>query len=132
MTPSPGRKVGRIEDAISGVLRTGVSTSLVLISAGTLITFVRGGYGGRGPEVARLIGPGGSFPRTASWFFGGLLHLDGQAVIVAGLLLLVVTPVTRVAVSLVAFATERDRTYVSITALILLLLLLSFALGNAG
>jgi uncharacterized membrane protein len=82
--------------------------------------------------VARLAGPGGSFPRTAAWFFGGLAHLDGQTVIVAGLLLLICTPVARVAVSMVAFARQRDRLYFAITAAVLVLLLLSFALGKVG
>ena len=35
-------------------------------------------------------------------------------------------------VSLVGFARERDRTYVLITAAVLALLILSFALGKAG
>ena len=54
------------------------------------------------------------------------------AVIVAGLVLLIATPVIRVAVSLVAFTRERDRTFVAITATVLFLLLLSFLLGKAG
>ena len=35
----------------------------------------------------------------------------------------------RVAVSILAFAIERDRAYVVITSIVLLLLILSFALG---
>jgi uncharacterized membrane protein len=45
---------------------------------------------------------------------------------------MIITPVTRVAVSIVAFAMERDWRYVGITALVLLVLLVSFALGKAG
>ena len=132
MTSHPKRKVARTEDTISRVLRTGVNASLVLLAAGTLLSFLGTGYGGRSSDVARLTGAGGSFPRTFSWFVAGLLHLDGQAVIVASLLLLIATPVARVAVSMAAFSVERNRTYVAITALVLLLLLLSFALGMAA
>jgi uncharacterized membrane protein len=82
--------------------------------------------------VARLIGPAGAFPRTADWILGGLLRLDGGAVIVAGLLLLIATPVLRVAVSIVSFSKERDRAFVVITSAVLGLLLLSLVLGRAG
>ncbi len=133
MTASPQKRPVQAEDAISAILRAGVGASLVLIVAGSLLSFLRdGGYAAHRSEVARLTGEGGSFPRTLSWFFGGLVHLDGQAVIVAGLLVLIATPVLRVAVSAVVFARERDRTYVAITITVLLLLLLSFELGRAG
>jgi uncharacterized membrane protein len=121
------------EDTISWVLRVGVTASLVLIASGTLLSFLQAGGYRRGPaEVSRLVGPGGAFPRTSFWFVGGLARLDGQAVIVAGLLLLIATPVLRVAVSMVSFARERDHVFAAITAAVLALLLLSFALGKAG
>jgi uncharacterized membrane protein len=121
------------ERAISRILRIGVTASLVALTAGTLLAFIRGGgYGGQPAEVARLIGPAGAFPRTAAWILGGLLRLDGRAVIVTGLLLLIATPVLRVAVSIVSFAKERDRTFVVITSAVLGLLLLSLVLGRAG
>ena len=48
----------------------------------------------------------------------------------AGLLLLIATPVTRVAVSIFAFVYEKDRVFVIITIIVLSLLLLSFFLGR--
>ncbi len=126
-------KESSIADTISRVLWVGVTASLILITGGTLLSFLQeGGYGGQPGEVVRLTGAAGAFPRTLSWFMGGLAHLNGQAVIVLGLLLLIATPVARVAVSAVAFAKERDRTYVTITLVVLALLLVSFALGKAG
>jgi uncharacterized membrane protein len=119
------------ELAISRILKVGVEASLALIVAGSLLSFVQAGaYGPLPSDVARLTGPGGSFPRTAVWLAWGILHLRGQAVIVSGLLLLIATPVLRVATSVVAFALERDRAFVAITAVVLLLLLASFALGG--
>jgi uncharacterized membrane protein len=131
MEPVP-ESTARTERLISRVLRVGVYTSLALIAAGTLLSFAGGGYGRQPSDLARLTGPGGAFPRTLDWFGHGLLHLDGQAVIVAGLLILILTPIVRVMVSLAGFARERDRTYVLITAAVLALLILSFALGKAG
>jgi uncharacterized membrane protein len=46
-----------------------------------------------------------------------------------GLLLLIATPIARVAFSLVAFMLERDRTYVVITAIVLTILLYSLVSG---
>ena len=60
------------------------------------------------------------------------LHANGQAVIVLGLILLIATPVVRVAVSTAAFAQQRDRAYVAITLVVLALLGVSFVLGKAG
>jgi uncharacterized membrane protein len=53
-------------------------------------------------------------------------------VVTAGLLLLILTPILRVAVSIVAFIIEKDRIFVFITATVLAVLLLSFLLGKAG
>jgi uncharacterized membrane protein len=133
MSPADETKDKGTEDTISWVLRVGVAASLILIAGGTIRSFLQDNRYWAGPaEVPRLIGPAGAFPQSGEWLLRGLLHFDGQAVIVAGLLLLIATPVTRVAVSLVAFARERDRAFVGITATVLFLLLLSFLLGKAG
>jgi uncharacterized membrane protein len=130
--PGDGPPTGT-EAAVSSILRMGVAASLALLATGSCLSFLQsGGYGAQPAEVHRLTGAGGAFPRTAGWFFAGLRHGDGQAVIVAGLALLIATPVLRVAVSVVAFARQRDRTFALITALVLLLLLLSFGLGMAA
>lgn len=50
---------------------------------------------------------------------------SGRGLIQLGLLLLIATPVARVAFSAVAFALQRDRTYVVVTLIVLALLVLS-------
>ena len=74
--------------------------------------------------------PGVAFPHSVRDVLRGIRESRGQAVVTLGLLLLIATPVLRVAVSIVAFAYERDRPYVVITTIVLLLLILSFALGT--
>jgi uncharacterized membrane protein YfcA/uncharacterized membrane protein len=66
-----------------------------------------------------------NFPQTFDQVWAGLLVLRPQAVIALGLLLLIATPVMRVAVSVIAFAAERDRRFVVITLVVLLILLFS-------
>ncbi len=65
------------------------------------------------------------FPQTFNQVWVGLLILRPQAVITLGLLLLIATPVLRVAVSIPAFALERDRRFVVITTIVLIVLLFS-------
>jgi uncharacterized membrane protein len=62
---------------------------------------------------------------------GAIIHAMGfssfRASIQFGLLLLIATPIARVAFSLVGFAMERDRTYVVITAIVLAILIFALA-----
>ena len=62
----------------------------------------------------------------------GLGQGDPLAILALGLIVLLLTPVARVAISIFAFARERDWLYVGITTLVLLILLMSFLLGRGG
>ena len=63
--------------------------------------------------------------RSVSGTVAGVLKGDTRALMQLGVLLLIATPIARVALSLVGFAKEGDRRYVAITALVLALLLFS-------
>jgi len=129
--PDQDARVRRAELIISGVLRTGVISSLLVILAGTALTFLHHPeYVSSPTELGRLTEAGGAVPQTLGQVAAGILRLQGQAIVSAGLLLLILTPVMRVAVSILAFVAQRDRTYVMITTVVLLLLLLSFFLGQ--
>ena len=56
---------------------------------------------------------------------------DGRAIIECGLLLLIATPVARVFFSIIAFALEKDRLYVVLTLIVLVILLYSLLGGVA-
>ena len=121
----------RAELAISTVLRVGVSVSLAIIVAGTILSFVHHPtYVSSSAELARLTKPGAAFPRTLEQVLAGLRDGRGQAVVVLGLLVLIATPVARVAVSILGFFYQRDRVFVVFTTVVLILLLLSFWLGR--
>jgi uncharacterized membrane protein len=79
----------------------------------------------------RLSQPGEAVPQTLQDVLSGVRELRGQSIVAAGLLLLILTPVVRVATSILVFVAQSDRTYVLITSVVLLLLLLSFLLGHA-
>jgi uncharacterized membrane protein len=132
-TPTVPRSVRKAELVLSTVLRVGVLSSLALILAGTLVTFVHNPELVSSPdELARLTQPGASFPHTLRDVVTGLADLRGQAIVVLGLLLLIATPVTRVTVSILLFMEEDDRVYAAITTVVLMLLILSFVIGAAA
>ncbi|EQD39961.1 membrane protein containing DUF1634, partial [mine drainage metagenome] len=121
----PGADDGLIrktELVISGVLRGGVLLSVAVILAGVCYYY-----------ALRLLGhlPYTTFPDTLAEVGAGLKAGQPTAIITAGLLVLLATPVLRVAVSIVAFAIEKDRTYIIITAIVLAILLFSiFGIGT--
>jgi uncharacterized membrane protein len=122
-----------VELVISTLLRVGVATSLTVIVAGTILSFVHHpDYVSTPDALTHLTEPGAAFPHTLSQVSEGLRQQRGQAVIVVGVLLLIATPVLRVAASIVGFIYQRDRVYVVITSIVLALLLLSFWLGRVA
>ncbi len=126
----------KIEILISDILRWGVALSLGLMVLGTALVFLRadtyGAGGGNAEDLARLIALEHTIPHSLSWLGRGLLALDGQAVIVLGLLLLIATPVLRVVASVLVYLRERDWAYAGITGTVLALLVLCFLLGKVG
>lgn len=126
-------RVRRVELLISLLLRTGVLTSLLVVVAGTVVTFANHpSYLSSHRELESLTGSAAVFPHTPGAVARGVRDGDGPAIVTAGLLILIATPVVRVAVSILAFVYQRDRRFVVITSVVLALLLASFALGRAG
>ena len=119
------RLVRQAELIISNVLRGGVLLSAAIILLGVVLFYARAAATGHTPAIT-------SYPTSLPAVWRGLTQGDALAIISVGLLILLATPVVRVAVSIVAFALEGDRRYVIITTLVLLILLASFILGKAG
>jgi uncharacterized membrane protein len=124
---------GRFEGLIGTILRVGVLVSVTVVVIGVAVSSVRhpasltSAY-----ALDRLIAVHGNYPSSIPGVIRGIWRIEGAAVVSAGLLVLVLTPVLRVAASLVLFARERDWRFVVITAVVLGLLVLSFAVGRAG
>jgi uncharacterized membrane protein len=69
--------------------------------------------------------------RSLGGIVRGALALRASAIIQLGLVLLIATPVARVAMSLVAFVLQRDRVYIVVTSIVLALLIYSLTGGIA-
>lgn len=125
--------VRKVELLISNLLRIGVISSLLVVVAGLVISFAHhSGYLHSEAEMRQVISAGHPPWNSLTELWSGLLHFRGEAIIMAGLLLLIATPVMRVAVSIVTFIVERDMIFVVVTTFVLAMLILSFVLGKAG
>jgi uncharacterized membrane protein len=115
-----------VEKAVSLVLRTGVILSAAVICLGLALLLAKGSIANQARIDAAI-----PYPRDLRALLAGLLTLDPASVIVLGLLALIATPFTRVAVSIVAFALERDWRYVLVTVAVLAILIMGIVLGMA-
>lgn len=115
---------------ISRLLRTGVAVSALLVVSGMILVFHHHpDYRSSKDELRALTSASTPYPHTIPDVLRSVRDGRGQGIAMLGLLLLIATPVARVAVSIVLFAIERDWQYVIITMLVLALLVLSFVLG---
>ena len=112
----------RLEQIVGGLLRTGVLLSAAFVLAAGAWWLVEAGRGV--PAYQHFHGEPADLRRPAV-LVKNLAHPRPAAVIQFGLLLLIATPVARVVLALVAFALERDRAYVVITLLVLVVLVYS-------
>jgi uncharacterized membrane protein len=67
---------------------------------------------------------------SISHIFRSALHGDGAAIIQIGTLLMIATPVARVAFAIYAYLRSHDRMYVVISSIVLLLLLYGIFFGT--
>jgi uncharacterized membrane protein YfcA/uncharacterized membrane protein len=109
---------------IGWILQGGVLISAAVILFGVILLLVRSG----GATPAALV----NYPHSLPGLVRALSAFQPQAVITLGLVLLIATPVVRVATSIVAFALEHDYRYVVITLVVLLILLYSLFFGDRG
>ena len=125
--PKNARQVKSYTSVIIGwILRSGVILSATIISIGLLLLLLhQGGIAGTGVSL-------GSFPHTLSQVWSGLMMLRPQAIIVLGLLLLIAIPIVTVITSMVAFTIERDRRFVVIAGIVLVILITSLLIGRGG
>jgi len=117
----------RIKAIIGNLLRTGVLIAATVTSIGGVIYLAHSGqfvtqYHAFHGEPANL--------RGIKDIWSDAFHGDGLGTMQLGLLLLIATPVARVAFSLFAFAIQQDRLYVVVTLVVLGVLTFSMTGGR--
>ena len=109
-----------IEQVIGRLLQVGVLLASAVVLVGGALLLIR--HGGE-PSALSVFRGAASHLRSVTGAFRGLLEGNPRAIVQFGIVLLIATPVARVALTLVAFAVQRDRLYVGLTSLVLALLL---------
>jgi uncharacterized membrane protein len=113
----------KMDMAISRMLRVGVSIAAFVVLAGWILYLWRAH--GVLPDYHHFHG----VPSPADRFtpvFEGIRHLDSRSLIRLGILLLIATPIMRVAFCVYSFAIQKDKIYVLVSAVVLTVLLYSF------
>jgi len=117
----------RIENILGNLLRAGVLLSALVVLIGGVVYLLRHGHS---PVDFRVFRGEPADLRDVRGIIRDTLSLRGRGIIQLGLLLLIATPVARVAFSIFGFAKEHDRMYVVFTVIVFSILLYNF-LGSA-
>jgi uncharacterized membrane protein len=127
MLPQRGWTDEQAEQIIGNLLRAGVLAAALLVLVGGVLYLAH--YGGQQPQLAGFHGEPSNL-RSPSGVVKDALEGRRRGLIQLGLLLLIATPIARVAFSVVVFARQRDRLYVGVTLFVLAVLIFSLAGGR--
>lgn len=112
----------RVEQIVGNLLRAGVLSAAGIVLVGAVLYLRQ--HGATIPDYEKFKGEPPALRRFTD-VVADAMTLDGLSVIQLGLLVLLATPVARVAFSVIAFVLLRDRLYVLITLVVLAVLLFS-------
>jgi len=118
----------RVEQIIGRLLQLGVLLAAVVVLAGGVMLLIQ--YGSNVAAFQIFHGESAALKSVAA-IVTSALRGDSRGIVQLGLLLLIATPVARVALTLGAFAIQRDRLYVLTTLIVLVLLLYGLIWGRA-
>ncbi len=112
----------RLETIIGRLLQAGVLLAAAVVTIGAL-AYLAGHHADRVNYRSFVAGE----PEicTVSGIVRSAAHLSSLGIIQFGLLILIATPVARVALAIAGFALERDRLYTVVSLIVLLILLAS-------
>jgi uncharacterized membrane protein len=116
-----------VEQVVGRLLQLGVLIAAVVVLVGGVLLLVQHG----GTSIAYSVFHGEPDElRSIAGIIRGVRATRSESIVQLGLLLLIATPIARVAFTLVAFILQRDRTYVIITTVVLALLLYGLVFGK--
>ena len=112
----------KLDHILGNLLIAGVALSALVVVTGAVIYLFR--HAAQHPEYGVFHGEPASF-RTVRGILKSSSEWSGRGLVQLGLLLLIATPVARVAFSLLAFLRQRDLLYCAFTLIVLGVLLFS-------
>jgi uncharacterized membrane protein len=110
----------QMDITISILLRVGVTLAAAIVIVGGILYLIHNGHDM--PEDHVFRGEPADL-RQIPGVLHDVLALQGRGIIQLGILLLILTPVARVAFSVFAFWQQRDRLYTVITLIVLVILI---------
>jgi len=117
----------RLETIIGRLLQIGVLIAATTVLAGGILYLIQIPSG---HVNYRSFAPGNTALNSLPGIVLSASHFESLGLIQLGLLLLIATPVARVAMAVAGFALERDRLYTVVSLIVLLVL--AFSLIHAG
>jgi uncharacterized membrane protein len=112
-----------IELLVGRLLRTGVVTASCIVLLGGILFLIQHGASPM-PSYHHFAGESANYT-TFDGILSGVLQLNAKGIIQFGVMVLIATPVLRIALSLIGFILERDLLYVVITTIVLCVMLFS-------
>jgi uncharacterized membrane protein len=112
----------RTDEVIGNLLRTGVLIAAAVVLTGGVLFLI---HYGSSPATYRVFRGEPSDLRHVSDIVHEAVAFDPRGLIQLGMLLLIATPIARVAFTVFAFVYARDWTYVVVTLIVLALLIYS-------
>jgi uncharacterized membrane protein len=112
-----------MENVIGYLLRYGVITASLVVLAGGIVYLYRHGH--QLPEYTQFHGEPDKY-RKPELIWQAMLRGEGRPLIQLGLLILIATPIARIAFSIFGYLLEKDYLYTVLTVIVLLVILLNF------
>ncbi|AYN01690.1 DUF1634 domain-containing protein [Chryseobacterium sp. 3008163] len=114
--------------SVGNLLRLGVILSVITSLIGFVKLFMEGF---KMPRKYKLLDMGTSSEKVWSHFWETLCKGEGMAIIQLGILMLIFTPLMRIIFALIGYLKEKDYTYVIISSIVLIIMVISFITGYA-
>ncbi|HEY8055495.1 MAG TPA: DUF1634 domain-containing protein [Terriglobales bacterium] len=127
--PTPPPNSPRLHEAPANVYKV-VYSALLWGMVGSTVLFALGVLRALSQHLSISLGPAPQWGWAQTWT--GLAHLDPTALMIAATVLLILTPVARVAVAFAAFAVDRDAKFTLVTGIVLAVIVLTVILGRLG
>ena len=128
--PAEGEPHGAgLRPVVAALLRYGMLAAAFAMLAGLLMLLIQVGPGAF-VSMPRIRAPEATDLTSLRAVLRDLVPPEPEAVMEAGVLMLIATPVVTVGASAVAFALERDWLYVALSACVFTILILGFVLGR--
>jgi uncharacterized membrane protein len=113
----------QMELTVSRMLRVGVTAAAVVVLAGAILYLARAH--GVEPNYRTFHGVARAADKISP-VLQGVRRLESGSIIRLGILILIATPILRVAFCLYSFARQKDKIYVAVSGIVLAVLLYSF------